>query len=57
MHWNTVWQNSLVTYLSINPVPNMGPHTAACVSQAGFDLVGFIRFTEQIAAKPTGRPF
>ena len=33
----------------------MGPHTAAYVSQAGSDLVGFIRFTEQIPADPTGR--
>jgi hypothetical protein len=55
MHLNPVWQNFLVTYLSIHPVPNMGPHTAAYVSQAGSDLVGFIRFTEQVAVDPTGR--
>ena len=46
MHWNNVWQNSLITYLSIHPVPNLGPHTAAYVSQAGSDLIGFIRFIE-----------
>ena len=33
----------------------MGPHTADYVSHAGSDLVGFIRFTEQIPADPTGR--
>jgi hypothetical protein len=55
MQWNPVWPNSLVTYLSIHPIPNMSPHTAACVSQTGSDLVGFIRFTEQFAADPTGR--
>jgi hypothetical protein len=33
----------------------MGPHTAAYVSQAGSNLVGFIRFNEQIPADPTGR--
>ena len=33
----------------------MGPHTADYVSHAGSDLVGFIRFTEQIAADPKGR--
>jgi hypothetical protein len=55
MHWNPVWANSLVTYLSIHPVPNMGPHTADYVSHAGSDLAGFIRFTEQIPADPTGR--
>ena len=33
----------------------MGPHTAAYVSQAGSDLIGFIRFTKQIPADPTGR--
>ena len=55
MHWSPVWPSSLVIYLSIHPVPNMGPHTADYVSHAGSDLVGFIRFTEQIAADPTGR--
>ena len=39
---------------SIHPVPNMGPHTADYVSHAGSDLAGFIRFTEQIPADPTG---
>ena len=33
----------------------MGPHTADYVSHAGSDLVGFIRFTDQIPADPTGR--
>jgi hypothetical protein len=55
MNWNPVWPNYLVTYLSIHPVSNMGPHTADYVAHAGSDLVGFIRFTEQIAADPTGR--
>ena len=55
MHWNPTWANSLVIYLSIHPVPNMGPHTADYVSHAGSDLAGFIRFTEQIPADPTGR--
>ena len=52
MHWNPVWTNSLVTYLSVHPVPDMGPHTADYISHAGSDLVGFIRFTEQTPQTP-----
>ena len=33
----------------------MDPHTADYVSHAGSDLVGFIRFSEQIAVDPTER--
>ena len=55
MHWNNIWRDHLITYVSAHPVPDMGPFTAEYVSNAGSDLVGIIRCTEQIPADPTGR--
>ena len=55
MHWNPTWQNHLITYISVRPIPDMGPFTAEYVSPTGSDMVGFCRFTEQISADPTGR--